>query len=87
MTFKREQEIKIDGKDFYIIDAINYNNNQYIYVQQIENDELIDIYMVYKYDSERNAMIHIKEPELLDTLLKLFAENINKTLKETANNN
>ncbi|MBO5096045.1 MAG: hypothetical protein J6B98_04145, partial [Bacilli bacterium] len=65
MTFVREQEIKIENKDVYIIEVLTYENDQYIYVQEIENDELVDKYMVYKYDQERNAMIHIKDEKKL----------------------
>ena len=70
MTFVREQEIKIENKDVYIIEVLTYENDQYIYVQEIENDELVDKYMVYKYDQERNAMIHIKDEKKLEELLK-----------------
>lgn len=81
MTFVREQEIKIEDKEVYIIEVIKHENAQYIYVQEIQDDELIDKYMVYKYDDERNAMIHIKEPKLLEILLKLFTDSINATLQ------
>ena len=76
MTFVREQEIKIENKDVYIIEVLTYENDQYIYVQEIENDELVDKYMVYKYDQERNAMIHIKDEKKLEELLKMFVEKI-----------
>ena len=76
MTFVREQEIKIANKDVYIIEVLTYEDDQYIYVQEIENDELVDKYMVYKYDQERNAMIHIKDEKKLEELLKMFVEKI-----------
>ncbi|MBO5095461.1 MAG: hypothetical protein J6B98_01110 [Bacilli bacterium] len=76
MTFVREQEIKIENKDVYIIEVLTYEDDQYIYVQEIENDELVDKYMVYKYDQERNAMIHIKDEKKLEELLKMFVEKI-----------
>ena len=72
----REQEIKIENKDVYIIEVLTYEDDQYIYVQEIENDELVDKYMVYKYDQERNAMIHIKDEKKLEELLKMFVEKI-----------
>lgn len=80
MTFVREQEIKIENKDVYIIEVLTYENDQYIYVQEIENDELVDKYMVYKYDQERNAMIHIKDEKKLEELLKMFVEKIQADL-------
>ena len=81
MTFVREQEIKIEGKDVYIIDVITYENEQYLYVQEIQDDELVGDYLVYKYDSLRNAMVHIKDEKELEKLIKLFVESINKTLQ------
>ena len=80
MTFVREQEIKIENKDVYIIEVLTYEDDQYIYVQEIENDELVDKYMVYKYDQERNAMIHIKDEKKLEELLKMFVEKIQADL-------
>lgn len=80
MTFVREQEIKIENKDMYIIEVLTYEDDQYIYVQEIENDELVDKYMVYKYDQERNAMIHIKDEKKLEELLKMFVEKIQADL-------
>lgn len=80
MKFEREQEIKIDDKIVYLIDVILVDNEQYLYVQEIEDDELVEKYYVYKYVADKNAMIHIKEPQKLEKLLKLFADNINASL-------
>lgn len=80
MTFAREQEIKIGEKDFYIIDVLKHEGDTYLYVQEIENDELIDRYYVYKYDDTKGGMVHVKENEKLGKLLKMFAENIRKDI-------
>ena len=46
MRFEREQEIKIDNKVVYIIDVLELNESQYLYVQEVDEDEddLIDKY-------------------------------------------
>lgn len=80
MIFKREQEINIGNKEFYIIDVINYDDNQYLYVEEIEDEELIDSYSVYRYDKNTNRMELIKDERKLKELLKLFVESINKDI-------
>lgn len=80
MIFKREQEINIGNKEFYIIDVINYDDNQYLYVEEIEDEELIDSYSVYRYDKTTNRMELIKDERKLKELLKLFVESINKDI-------
>lgn len=80
MIFKREEEINIANKLFYIIDVINYENNEYLYVEEIEDDELIDSYSVYRYDKDSNSMELIKDKEKLTKLLQLFVESINKDI-------
>lgn len=80
MTFKREEEIRIQDKDVYVVDVILYENEEYLYVQEIEDDELVDKYKVYKYDKERQAMVHIKDAKKLEELLKLFVTSINASL-------
>lgn len=80
MMFKREEEINIANKMFYIIDVINYEKNDYLYVEEIEDDELIDSYSVYRYDKETNSMELIKDKDKLTKVLPLFIENINKDI-------
>lgn len=80
MIFKREQEINIGNKEFYIIDVINYDDNQYLYVEEMEDGELIDSYSVYRYDKNINRVELIKDEEKLSKLLKLFIESINKDI-------
>lgn len=82
MRFEREQEIKIDNKVVYIIDVLELNESQYLYVQEVDEDEddLMDKYYVYKYVQSQNAMVHIKDEKELEKLLKLFADHINESL-------
>lgn len=82
MELKREQEIKIDRKTYYIIETLEYEKEEYIYVQEIINDELVDKYMIYKYNKEQNAMMPITEKTKTEILLKLFIESITKDLGE-----
>ncbi len=82
MTFKREQEIRIEEKNYYIIDVIELEIQEYIYVQEIQNDELVENYKIYKYNKELNMMEQVKDDAQAEKLLKLFIENINKDLGE-----
>lgn len=82
MTFKREQEIRIEEKNYYIIDVIELESQEYIYVQEIQNDELVENYKIYKYNKELNMMEQVKDDAQAEKLLKLFIENINKDLGE-----
>lgn len=82
MELKREQEIKIDRKTYYIIETLEYEKEEYIYVQEIINDELVDKYMIYKYNKEQNTMMPITEKTKTEILLKLFIESITKDLGE-----
>lgn len=82
MTFKREQEIRIEEKNYYIIDVIELESQEYIYVQEIQNDELVENYKIYKYNKELNMMEQVKDDAQAEKLLKLFIENIKKDLGE-----
>lgn len=80
MIFKREEEINIGNKNFYIIDVINYENDEYLYVEELEDEELINSYSVYRYDKNTDRMQLIKDEEKLKKLLSLFVESINKDI-------
>ena len=80
--FKREQGIRIDSHDYYVIDVIKYENEEYIYVQEMIDDEFIESYKIYRYNEKTDELVQEKENEKLETLLKMFVENIQKDLGE-----
>ena len=72
----KDNQFKVSGE------TLEYEKEEYIYVQQIINDELVDKYMIYKYNKEQNAMMPITEKTKTEILLKLFVESITKDLGE-----
>lgn len=83
MVFEKEQVITIENVDFYIVSVLNFENNIYLYVAEMDNDEdITGNFTVYRYDDKQNLMIHITESSMLKKLLMMFAKDINNDLKD-----
>lgn len=77
MKYSREDEIVANGVELYVIDEIMYNDEEYMYAQEIVDGDVVGNYHVYNVT--RN-MEPVSDEELLKTILSLFVENIEKDL-------
>lgn len=82
MEFEREQIIEINNTDYYVVDVQIYEGETYLYLGQMEDDDILDKFYVYKYDEVNNVMVHITNSEKLKVLLRMFVDSINKELEE-----
>ena len=80
--FEREQIIEINNTDYYVVDVQMYEGETYLYLGQMEDEDILDKFYVYKYDAINNVMVHITNSEKLKVLLKMFVDSINKELEE-----
>lgn len=82
VEFEREQIIEINNTDYYVVDVQIYEGETYLYLGQMEDDDILDKFYVYKYDEVNNVMVHITNSEKLKVLLRMFVDSINKELEE-----
>ena len=82
MEFEREQIIEINNTDYYVVDVQIYEGETYLYLGQMEEEDILDKFYVYKYDEVNNVMVHITNSEKLKVLLRMFVDSINKELEE-----
>lgn len=77
MKYNREDEISVNGVDLYVIDVIIHNGSEYIYAQEIIDDDVTGRYFVYNVTDNMSPVTDESE---LKTLISLFIENIEKDL-------
>ena len=82
VEFEREQIIEINNTDYYVVDVQIYEGETYLYLGQMEDEDILDKFYVYKYDEVNNVMVHITNSEKLKVLLRMFVDSINKELEE-----
>lgn len=59
--------------DYYEIDNINYNNNNYVFLSEVNNPENFCIRKIKEKNNEE-YIIGLDSEEEFDTILKLFTE-------------
>lgn len=72
-----EKEFEIitleDNLDYAEIDKINYNNNNYVFLSEVDNPENFCIRKI-KIENNEEIIIGLDSKEEFDTILKLFTE-------------
>ncbi len=68
---KYDEIIKLDGRDFLIVDNLKYKDKDYIFVHAIEND---DIAILEEYVENNEKMVKSVDDSLFDLLLGLFCK-------------
>ena len=82
VEFVRDQIIEFYNTDYYVVVVQFYEGETYLYLGQMEDDDILDKFYVYKYDEVNNVMVHITNSEKLKVLLRMFVDSINKELEE-----
>lgn len=79
---KEDTVIKLeDNKEYYVLDSMMHDNNNFIMIGEIdsEKDEITKNVKIMFYDAENNKARKVTEPSLLYELVTLFADReINK---------
>ena len=68
---KYDEIIKLDGRDFLIVDNLKYKDKDYIFFYVIEND---DIAILEEYVENNEKMVKSVDDSLFDLLLGLFCK-------------
>ena len=76
MSFEKGQTLKANDIIFYILDIEKYENEDYLYLAKMEDDDITEDFHVYKVDKETNKLIHITDSEKLKVILPLFIKNL-----------
>ena len=79
MKYNKEQEITIDNRKLYVLSSIIYGGKNYIYEQEIDEEE-DDLKMSYFiYEAGINDTM-VTDEILINELLKKFSEDIKERL-------
>ena len=79
MKYNKEQEITIDDRKLYVLSSIIYGGKNYIYAQEIDEEE-DDLKMSYFiYEAGINDTM-VTDEILINELLKKFSEDIKERL-------
>ena len=79
MKYNKEQEITIDNRKLYVLSSIIYGGKNYIYAQEIDEEE-DDLKMSYFiYEAGINDTM-VTDEILINELLKKFSEDIKDRL-------
>ncbi len=79
MKYNKEQEITIDNRKLYVLSSIIYGGKNYIYAQEIDEEE-DDLKMSYFiYEAGINDTM-VTDEILINELLKKFSEDIKERL-------
>ena len=73
MKYEKGKEIEIDGKELYIIDIVNIEDKEYIYAQEVLDDDLTDNYFVYEINDNPRLL---EDKDRLALVLKQAVENL-----------
>lgn len=74
---KEDTVIKLDdNKEYYVLDSIINDNNNFIMIGEIDSvkDEITKNVKIMFYDSQNNKVRKVTEPSLLYELVSLFAD-------------
>ena len=77
MNIKIDTEIEIDGKNMYVIEKESYKEKEYIFVQEVGEDDLLPNYFIYEIG---NPFKLIKDDTLYLILLRKFTEKLQSEL-------
>lgn len=67
-----------DDREYYILDSIIFNNNNYIMISEIDKDkeELTMNVKIMHYNPENNIIKKITNPNAIYRLTKMFSEKL-----------
>ena len=79
MKYEVGDILTIKGEEYAVIDAILYENVDYILVNKFETDEPTQVYIPYKIAS--NGLIEVEDKDVLDKLLPIFSKNVQRMVE------
>ncbi len=82
-SVKLNDIFELAGNDYITIDKTEYNGFTYFFTNKLDGEEPTDKFVVFK--DVGTGFIEEKNKEVLDIVLKVFSDNMNKKI-ETINN-
>ena len=76
MKYEVGDILTIEGVEYAVIDAILYENIDYILVNKFENEEPTEEYIAYQVDND--GLIEVKNENILERLLPIFSKNVQR---------
>lgn len=83
MRIKVEDVLTISGEKYTVLDSILYEDKDYILTNKVVNDGPSEIFISYEVSND--GLYIVKEKRILDRILPIFSNNINKKIMEITN--
>jgi len=77
--------ITLDGEDYLILDTLTYNGIDYAFANKMTNDEQ-PTKEFYTYEIDGDEVSIVEEKEILDIVLPMFSEKIQKIIDNIQEN-
>ncbi len=68
-----------EGKDYITLDKIIFNGQEYIFTNELENDEPTKIFRVFRL--KENGIVEVTDKGVLSQILPTFSKNMNDKLE------
>lgn len=82
-SVKLNDIFELAGNDYITIDKTEYNGLTYFFTNKLDGEEPTDKFVVFK--DVGTGFVEEKNKEVLDVVLKVFSDNMNKKI-EAINN-
>ena len=82
-SVKLNDILELAGNDYITIDKTEYNGLTYFFTNKLDGEEPTDKFVVFK--DVGTGFVEEKNKEVLDIVLKVFSDNMNKKI-EAINN-
>ena len=67
------------GKEYITIDKTNYENNTYIFTNELNNNEPTNVFKVFKV--KEKGIVEVKDRLILSQVLPIFSKKVNDMLE------
>lgn len=72
---KEDEVIMLDdNKEYYVLDSLVKNDNNFVMLGEINGDEVTDNIKIMMYDKDNNKITKVTDPTLLFQLTSMFLE-------------
>ena len=80
MKIRVEDVLTIKGEKYTVIDTILYEGKDYILTNKVVNDEPSETFVAYEVVD--NGVFIVEDKNILDRILPIFSNNVNKKINE-----
>lgn len=80
MKIRVEDVLTIKGEKYTVIDTILYEGKDYILTNKVVNDEPSETFVAYEVVD--NGVFIVEDKKILDRILPIFSNNVNKKINE-----